>query len=162
MIPAPSTDAVFCFDTSALVKRYAAEAGSSWVNAVCRASTGNTVATAQITHVEAAAAFAVKRRHGELSHKDYTNALQDLAHDFMYEYLIVKIDQSLVELAVELTKHHKLRGYDAVQLAAALTLNSLLTQTPFTPLTFVTADDELLQAAESEGLLAANPNQHPD
>ena len=76
--------------------------------------------------------------------------------------MIVKIDRTLVDLAVELTKRQKLRGYDAVQLAAALTCNDLLAQTQFFPLTFVAADDALLQAARSEGLLTENPNQHQD
>jgi uncharacterized protein len=63
-------------------------------------------------------------------------------------------------LAVDRTQRHKLRGYDAVQLAA-LTLHGLLTQAAFVPLVFVAADDDLLEAARSEGLATDNPNQHP-
>lgn len=73
----------------------------------------------------------------------------------------MEIDQVLVDLAVELTKRQKLRGYDAVQLAAALTLNNVLTQTQAPSLTFVVADDDLLQAAQGEGLATDNPNLHP-
>lgn len=153
---------VFYVDTSALVKRYAVEAGSSWITALCHLPAGNTVATAQMTKVEAAAAFATKYRNGDLPQADYANALQDLTHDFLHEYLIVTIDQMLVDLAVELTKRQKLRGYDAVQLAAALTLNDLMIQAQFAPLTFVAADNNLLQAAQEEGLLTENPNQHPN
>jgi len=70
----------------------------------------------------------------------------------------VEIDQTLVDLAVDLTQRHKLRGYDAVQLAAALTLHGLLTQAAVVPLMFVAADDDLLEAARGEGLATDNPN----
>jgi len=119
------------------------------------------MATARITKAEAAAAFASKHRRGGLSQADYTGALQDLVHDFAHQYLLVEIDQALVDLAVDLTKRQELRGYDAVQLAAALTLNSLLTQTQFPPLTFIAADDHLLKAAQDEGLATDNSDWHP-
>jgi len=50
---------------------------------------------------------------------------------------------------------------NTVQLAAALTLNSVLTQAQFPPLTFIVADDGLLTAAPDEGLTTDNPNWHP-
>ena len=152
---------VFCLDASALAKRYVAEAGTSWVICLCQPSAGNTIATARISKAEAAAAFARKRRSGGLSQADYTGVLRDLSHDFAHQYLLVEIDQALVDLAVDLTKRQALRGYDAVQLAAALTLNSVLTQAQLPTLTFVAADDDLLKAARNEGLTTDNPNWHP-
>jgi predicted nucleic acid-binding protein len=157
--PPPGT--VFYFDASALVKRYVVEAGSSWVADLCLTPPGNAIATARVSQAEVAAAFASKHRSGGLSQAHYARALQDLSHDFMYQYLLVEIDQALVDLAVELTRRQKLRGYDAVQLAAALILNSLLIQAQFSPLMFVAADDDLLRAAQSEGLATDNPNWHP-
>lgn len=157
----PSPDTVFYLDASALVKRYVTETGSSWMAALCQPPTGNTIATARVTKAEAAAAFARKRRSGGLSQTHYTGILEDLLHDFMHQYLLVEIDEALVDLAVDLTRRHRLRGYDAVQLAAALTLNSLLSQAQLSPLTFVAADDDLLKAAEGEGLATDNPNRHP-
>jgi len=156
----PPRDAVFYFDTSALVKRYAAETGSTWIVALCHPPTGNTIATARITKAEAAAAFASKCRSGGLSQAYYTEATRDLVHDFAHQYLLVEVDQALVDLAVDLTKRQKLCGYDAVQLAAALTLNDMLTQAQLSSLTFVAADDDLLEAAHNEGLVTDNPNRH--
>lgn len=138
MNPAPS-DSVFYLDTSALVKRYVTEIGSSWIAAVC----DNTIATARITKAEAAAAFSRKQRSGGLSQTNYEQARRDLAHDFMHQYVLVEIDQALIDLAVDLTGRQILRGYDAVQLASALTLNSVLTQAQRPLLTFVTADNDL-------------------
>jgi len=118
---------VLYLDASALVKRYVVEMGSAWVIGLCHPPAGNMIATARISKAEAAAAFASKRRSDGLSQADYIGVLKDLAHDFAHQYLLVEIDQTLVDLAVDLTKRQKLRGYDAVQLAAALTLNSVFT-----------------------------------
>ena len=124
-------------------------------------ATGTLIATARITHAEAAAAFASKLRQGGLLQVHYTQALQDLAHDFAHQYLLMEIDQTLVDLAVDLTQRQKLRGYDAVQLAAALTLHGLLTPASPTSLMFIAADNDLLESAQGEGLPTDNPNQHP-
>lgn len=156
----PSSGQVFYLDTSALVKRYVSEIGSSWIIALGDPATGNQMATARLTKAEAAAAFASKLRRGGLTEADYAGVLQDLDHDFAHQYLLVEIDQALVDLAVDLTKRQKLRGYDAVQLAAALALNNVLTQAELPPLTFIAADDDLLQSAQSEGLTTNNPNRH--
>ena len=156
----PPRSAVFYFDTSALVKRYVAETGSTWVAAMCHPSAGNTVATARIAKAEAAAAFASKHRGGGLSQTHYAESLRDLDYDFAHQYLLVNVDQPLVDLAVDLTKRQKLRGYDAVQLAAALTLNNVLAQAQLPPLTFVAADNDLLDAAQGEGLITDNPSLH--
>ena len=124
----PPSALVYYLDASALVKRYTTETGSGWVIALCQPTTGTLIATARITKAEATAAFASKPRQGGLSQAHYTQALQDLTHDFAHQYLTVEIEQALVELAVDLTQRQRLRGYDAVQLAAALTLHGLLTQ----------------------------------
>jgi uncharacterized protein len=152
---------VYYLDASALVKRYTTETGSGWVQNLCQPATDTFIATARITQAEAAAAFAGKLRQRSLSQAHYTLVLQDLAHDFTHQYLLVEIDQPLVDLAVDLTRRHKLRGYDAVQLAAALTLRGLLTQASSAPLMFIAADDDLLEAARGEGLAMDNPHQHP-
>lgn len=149
---------VFYFDTSALVKRYATETGSVWVSELCQPDHGHLIATAQVTKAEAAAAFAGKHRSEGLAQLQYDQMLQDLDHDFSYQYLLVEIDQALVDLAVNLTKRQKLRGYDAIQLAAALTLRDILPAPETRPLTFIAADHNLLEAAQNEGLLVTNPN----
>jgi predicted nucleic acid-binding protein len=152
---------VFYFDASALVKRYVAETGSPWTIALCDSSTGNAIATGRITKAEIAAAFARKYRSDDLSQSHYKAALQDLAHHFMHQYFLIEIGQALVDLAVDLTRRQKLRGYDAIQLAAALSLNEVLTQAQLSPLTFIAADNTLLEAAQNEGLTTENPNTYP-
>ncbi len=161
MMTSPPSGMVCYLDASALVKRYTTETGSAWIIALCHPPRGNLLATARITKAEAAAAFASKHRHGDLSQPHYHQALQDLAHDFAHQYLLVEADHALVDLAVDLTQRQNLRGYDAVQLAAALPLNRVLTQAPFSPRMFVAADDDLLKAAQAEGLATNNPHRYP-
>lgn len=62
---------------------------------------------------------------------------------------------------MNLAELHRLRGYDATQLAVALDLEMAMTADGLGPLTLISADVELNQAARAEGLLIDDPNQHP-
>lgn len=63
--------------------------------------------------------------------------------------------------AMILAKKYALRGYDAVQLAAALDANKELLAAGLPALIVVSADGELNTAAIAEGLEVANPNDYP-
>jgi predicted nucleic acid-binding protein len=52
----------YFIDSSALVKRYAMETGSAWVERLTDPRTGNRVYVAAITHVEVVSAIARKRK----------------------------------------------------------------------------------------------------
>jgi len=155
------TAKVLYFDTSALLKRYVSEIGSSWIVGLCHTSTDNIISTVIITKTEAAAALAAKLRNGGISATDYQIAEHSMFNDFTHSYRWIAVDLPLVDLASDLTKRQKLRGYDAIQLAAALTLNELLIEQEVSPLLFISADNDLLQAAANEGLTTDNPNLHP-
>jgi hypothetical protein len=62
---------------------------------------------------------------------------------------------------VSAAETHGLRGYDAVQLAAACQINALLIMSGLPPLTFVASDHALNAAATAEGLTVDDPNTHP-
>jgi hypothetical protein len=67
----------------------------------------------------------------------------------------------ILDRAVYLTQNHRLRGYDAVQLATAITANQTFLGAGLIPVTFVAADTDLLAAAQAEGLTTDNPNLYP-
>ena len=69
------TQTVHFFDSSALVKRYAQEAGSDWVVETIAPDSGFVVAIAQITVAEVAAALAGKRRGRFISEDEFETAL---------------------------------------------------------------------------------------
>ena len=71
------------------------------------------------------------------------------------------MQREIIDLAVKLTQRQKLRGCDALHLAAALAANEELLSKNLPPLTFVAADGDLLDVAEAEGLPTENPNLHP-
>ena len=60
-----------------------------------------------------------------------------------------------------LATKHALRGYDAVQLAAALEANDERIANELSPLALISADDELNAAAKAEGLTVEDPNDYP-
>ncbi|MEK6304636.1 MAG: hypothetical protein AABO41_28465 [Acidobacteriota bacterium] len=60
-----------------------------------------------------------------------------------------------------MAEKHALRGYDAVQLAAALKANEERVSNGLAPLTVVSADAELNDAARAEGLNVENPTSYP-
>jgi predicted nucleic acid-binding protein len=152
---------MYCCDSSAVVKRYAPEQGSAWVKSLGASDVENSLYLAQIGLVEIAAALSRKVRTQELSRDDYEAALWLFLTDVQAEaYVIAPLSDPIVELAVDLTRRHPLRGYDAVHLATAVTLNKALLGADVAPLTFVAADDRLCAAARGEGLTTENPNAH--
>lgn len=86
--------------------------------------------------------------------------MQDFIRDTTTPYQVLGIDQRVITLGVDLTGRQKLRGYDAVQLSVALTINSALIARQLPPLTFISADSDLLTAAQNEGLHTDDPNQY--
>ena len=151
----------FC-DTSAIVKRYFPETGSTWLNNLVGPTAGNIVILAEITLAETAAAFAAKQRASRGITLLQRNAALGLwLRHCVLEYALVVVNRQVIDRAVTLTQNYRLRGYDAVQLAAALEANVALTAASLSPLTFIAADNDLLHAAASEGLATDNPNLHP-
>jgi predicted nucleic acid-binding protein len=152
----------FYVDSSALVKRYVSEMGSAWIAALTDPSTGNTVVVAEITRVECAAAIAARHRaSGGISLAERNALVNLLLSHFDTEYEITPLNNVVISQAVNLTQRHRLRGYDAVQLAAALDAHATAISAGLLGLTFIAADDDLVAAAQAEGLTADNPNAHP-
>jgi predicted nucleic acid-binding protein len=153
--------AAYFFDSSAIVKRYVNEQGSDWVTATIDATLGSHVYVAAISGVEVIATFARKLNGNHLSALDAGAAISRFHHDFATEYLVIGIGDGVITRSMAVAEAHALRGYDAVQLGAALEINGRrLALGASGPLTIVTADIDLLSAASAEGLLTDNPNSY--
>jgi len=151
---------LYYFDSSAVVKRFAPEKGSEWVKSIAEHPEDNTIYLGQIGIVEIAAALSKKVRTNELSLADYEATLALFLIDVRNEeYIIAPLSDRIVEVAVDLTRRHPLRGYDAVHLATALIVNAALLEAELPPLIFVSADAILCEAARQEGLTTNNPNE---
>lgn len=150
----------YFLDTSALVKRYISETGSIWVKAITDPARENDLAIAQITWVEVISALSRRQREGSLSSDDFDSVFQDFRNDFDTQYRVIEVDQMLIQSAGQLVIQYPLRAYDAVQLAAALRVQSMFSQMPDIQLIFLSADNRLLNIAQSEGLVTDNPNNY--
>ncbi|MEN3333759.1 MAG: uncharacterized protein V7641_3124 [Blastocatellia bacterium] len=160
--------AVYFFDSSALVKRYAAETGSTWVGQVTDPKSSNRIYIATITGVEVISALMKKVRDTQnpLPLSDAQKAIAEFRNDFGNQYELFSITDSLIKRAMELPEKQQLRGYDAIQLAAALVISGQSAQqgipaTGVPPLVLVASDNELLLAAQAEGLFVDDPRAHP-
>ena len=134
-------------DASALVKRYVTEIGSAHVVALTTGAAA--VATALVTRAEVAAAFSRAVRVGVLDDVGGRRAQRRFSREWP-DFMRVPVTESLVARAEALAWAHALRGYDAVQLASALTWQDALGQ----EIVLATFDRQLWEAAPQAGLRA--------
>jgi predicted nucleic acid-binding protein len=152
--------AYYC-DSSALVKRYAHETGSLWVRGLTAPQVGNDIFIAHITGIEVVAAIARKTRMGDITEPDATVAIRTFKSHFTTQYQIVLMTTVIVDRAMELAEKHKLRGYDAAQLASALVVHAELAASGLSQFVFISADAHLNTVAQAENLSVQNPNDYP-
>ena len=136
-------------DTSALIKRFVNEKGSSLAQSLVQQS--GPIATATIAYAEIFSGLTRKLREKRLSRTLYRLACGQFDRDWL-AYVRVELNEEILFLARDLIQRHPLRGFDAVHLASALSLTNALGER----ITFVAADRGLLKAAESEKLDVLN------
>lgn len=151
---------IYFLDSSALIKRYVVEIGSPWIKTLTDSQTGNSLLLLRITWVEVLSAFARRQREGGISAAEVAALIAKFRSEFNSRYRVIEVDLALVERAGQLIVQYPLRAYDAVQFAAALRVQSVLTSIPETQLIFVSADNRLLDIAQSAGLATDNPNNY--
>ena len=127
------------------MKLYVEEVGS----ASARAQVGEAVlvATSSIAYVEVRAAFARRRRAGDLSVGEHRRFIAELDSDWE-RYVRLEVAHGLIRQAVALADRYPLRAYDAIHLASAVTARHRLDG----DLRFACWDDGLSAAASREGL----------
>lgn len=144
--------AIYFLDSSALVKRYISETGSTWVVELFNPVLDNAFFVAAITR---------RARNGSIAAADATLVCNQLRSDLQTSYQVIEITEEIINSGMTLAETQGLRGYDAVQLAAGCTLNELCVVNGLSPIVFVSSDEELNLAAVNEGLLIENPNHYP-
>ena len=153
--------AVYFTDSSAAAKRYLSEIGSGWIKGLFAADPPNNFFAVATMGVEVVAAITRRVRSGTISQTDAVTFSALFLADSSTNYRIVPVTDVLLVEAIRLVQSYTLRGYDAVQLAAANEVNRLRVAAGLTPVIFVSADNELNTAARSEGLAVDDPNAHP-
>lgn len=149
----------YFLDTSAVVKHYVTEPGSAWVRGVV--TSGTPVFLAEISLAEVATALSILYRQ-RLLRKGYRDALwSQFERDAAVIYQWVTVPRPVIYAAALLGLRHPLKAYDAVQVAAAQSLAGDLKQQQV-DLVVVSGDDQVLAAAQAEGLTVDNPFLHQD
>ena len=132
-------------DASALVKRYVLERRSHETMAFTKAA--EIIAASVVSRAEVAAAFAKAARIGLVTDQIARNAQRRFAEDWP-DLLRLPVTEALTERAGGLAWEHGLRGYDAVQLAAALTWQESVGD----EIVVATFDQQLWDAGKRTGL----------
>lgn len=153
--------AVYFIDSSALVKRYISETGSTWILNLFNPGLNNEILITAIAGVEIVAAITRRGRGGSINVTDGTTACNQFKNDFVAEYQVIEVTENIINSAMVLAQAQGLRGYDAVQLAAGCAVNTISISNSLPPIIFVSADNELNAAAAREGLIIENPNNYP-
>lgn len=113
----------------------------------------------EVTLVEVSAALAILVRRNILPRRFAERAYRRFISDAQDEYELAQITSASLLSAASLAQRYPLKAYDAVQLSLALYANTLLNADGLS-LTLVSGDDQLLQAAQAEGLSTNNPFAH--
>jgi len=153
-------NAFYFLDTSALVKKYMAETGSAWIEALTDSDSGNRLIVARVTWVETISALSRLRRENRIDPDLLDRTIRIFKADWEAEYRIVEIEKPDFEKAGDLVRKHPLRAYDAIQLTSALKIHPAVTRTTRNTLTFLSADNRLIDIARIEGLHVDNPNNY--
>jgi predicted nucleic acid-binding protein len=133
---------ILYLDTSAFIKLYVDEAGSTLVRS--RVKTAKAVCAHSITYVELRAGLARTQRMARLTREDLSNAVRRLEQDWRALH-VVGVDQRLIRRAGNLAEIHGLRAYDSVHLAAAERIHRELW--PEVSFGFAVFDGDLKEAA---------------
>lgn len=149
--------AAYFLDSSALVKRFTRETGMSRVVSLFRGSNANSIYIARITPLETASGLAKQNRIGSLSSDRFDKAMARLVRGNESRYIFAEINDDLVKFAIPMVLRDGLRGFDAIQLAAAIGVAKLRRSVGASELVFVSADNHLNRAAIAEGLIVENP-----
>ena len=105
------------------------------------------VVCAEIGYTEARAALAAAHRNARMSTRSLAWAKAEL-EGLWAQVDVVVVNTVLIRSAGVLAESEKLRGYDAVHLAASLTSGAMV---------LASADDRLLAAARRHRLATSNP-----
>jgi predicted nucleic acid-binding protein len=132
-------------DASALVKRYVAERGSRETGEL--SARADVVATSLVSRAEVAAALAKAVRLGIVEPERGRKAQRAFARQWP-DIAKVPVTEALVSRAEALAWDFALRGYDAVQLASALTWQEAVG----VEITFATFDRQLWDAGRQAGV----------
>ncbi|MCI0455545.1 MAG: type II toxin-antitoxin system VapC family toxin [Gemmataceae bacterium] len=148
----------FYLDASALVKRYAPEAGSLLVNHLFAKAPADRLLVFNVGMAEVVSILVRKHNGGHLSAVALAQAVADLGTEIIHAAAVVKVaaDDALVVSAIPLIRVYSINSTDALILRSALLIATNV-RTAGNDLVLVTSDKRLLKAAQAAGLTTFDP-----
>ncbi len=138
------------FDSSGLVKRYDPnESGSAAVVTLLNSS--QRIFTSALTQIEVISAFRLKERGKAFSAADVLQAVAVFEAHLKTQYDLIASNTDTYTDAKRSLLTYKLRAYDAMQIATALTI-ARVAKIPIAQIEFYTSDSDQAVAAKAEGL----------
>ena len=151
----------YCFDTSALLKRWLDEVGADRVRALTAICSGHRLYAARLAIPEALGAIARRHRAADIAPGDRARLLAAVRRDMAERVRVLTVSGAIWAHAAALAERRCLRGADAVHLAVAMSVRELHASAGVDDLVFVTADGEQAVAARAEGMQVENPAENP-
>jgi len=146
---------VFYLDTSAIVKRYRREKGTEIIDQLLvDPGEADRFYTSFLSVLELTSAITRLSKAGELSKSVASELLARFHEDTEQQFRIWPVDDEIIGSAISMSKEHALRSADAIHLATAVTISSLL---PGANTALVSSDRELIKAAEARHLVTIDP-----
>lgn len=134
---------ILYLDTSALLKLYVQEDHTDYVRSLV--GRAEAVTTSVVAYPEARAALVRAADERRLDPRTHASRVALLNADWN-SYVVIGLTGLVAQLAGELAEKHRLRGFDAVHLASAISTPSE------DSVTFLAFDERLTAAAGAEGL----------
>lgn len=150
----------FYLDTSALAKRYKEEEGTKFIDGLFELlqKPENKAATSFLTFLELLAMITRLLKGRQITREAYDRLLANILRDLNTYFTISALNTDILVGSVEVIKKHSLKALDAQQLTTAVDLEKILKQLD-ERLVFIADDDDLHEAAKSEGMEAVNPRE---
>lgn len=141
---------IYFLDSSALVKRYIAETGSDTVMSLIEGE--QRLAVSWLALPETISAITRRAKNSDLNAEDLQRVQTQFALDWQ-RFLVLEVSGEPVGEAESLIARRALRGADSIHLSTALWLR----RRAHVPVILVASGNELLVAADAEGLQTLNP-----
>jgi len=150
----------YFLDTSAIVKCYFPEQGHFWVANLCDPAQKHDLFISQAALVEVIAAICRKAREQNMQIVRRDRTIDMFRADCANIYNRELVTESIYANAGNLCRTYRLRAYDAVQLACALSRRREALANRMALPIFVCADKKLAEFASAEGLATDNPEHY--
>ena len=157
--------AMYFLDSSAIVKRYFQEQGHNWIETLHDPNQRHVLYIAQAALAEVVASICRKAREQDMPLEERNTTIDDFRRDVRSSYSVWVVDNALYNAAGDLCRAHRLRAYDAIQLACAMAVrqDTFGVQPPEAEqldVIFISSDRGLLTVALAQGFNIENPNNY--